>query len=70
MPRFQKTLLWSRLCGRPGGLANGTIFSEDVNVLVYAENVDIIGHTKRVGTTVLSAIKVEYFDIGLALNKS
>ena len=41
---------------KAGVYHNGTIFQNSVQLLAYADDIDIIGHTKRDATAVFSAI--------------
>lgn len=45
----------------------GTIFRKNVQLLVYADDIDIVGHTKRDVTTDFSAIKSESANMSLAV---
>ena len=48
---------------------NDTIFQKSVQLLAYADNIDIIGRTKRDITAVFIAIERESTKIGLAVNE-
>ena len=48
---------------------NDTIFSENVHLLAYADNIDIIGRTMRDVTAAFSAIEREPAKMGLAVNE-
>ena len=48
---------------------NGTIFYKSVQLLAYADDIDIIGRTMRDVTAAFSAIERESVKVGLALNK-
>ena len=48
---------------------NGTIFQKSVQLLAYADDIDIIGRTKRNITVVFSAIERESIKMGLAVNE-
>ena len=48
---------------------NGTIFYKSVQLLAYADDIDIIGRTMRDVTAVLSAIERESGKMGLAVNE-
>ena len=46
-----------------------TLFFESVQLLAYADNIDVIGRTKRDVTTAFSAIERESTKMGLAVNE-
>ena len=48
---------------------NGTIFQKRVQLLTYAEDIDIIGRIKRDVTAAFSSIKRESIKIDLAVNE-
>ena len=48
---------------------NGTIFFKSVQLLAYADDVDIIGRTKRDVTAAFSAIERESAKMGLVVNE-
>ena len=48
---------------------NGTIFQKRVQLLAYADNIDIIGHTKWNVTAAFSAIERESTMMGLPVNE-
>ena len=48
---------------------NGTIFYKSVQLLAYADDIDIIGRTMRDVTAAFSAIERESAKIGLAVNE-
>ena len=45
------------------------IFQKIVQLLAYADDINIIGHTQRDVTAAFSAIERESTEIGLAVNK-
>ena len=49
---------------------NGIIFYKSVQLLAYAYDIDIIGHTMRDVTAAFSAIEQESAKMGLAVNNS
>ena len=48
---------------------NGTIFYKGVQLLAYADDIDIIGRTKRDVTAAFTAIEKESAKVGLAVNE-
>ena len=48
---------------------SGTIFQKSVQLVAYADDIDIIGRTKRNVTAAFSAIERESTKIGLAVNE-
>ena len=48
---------------------NGTIFYKSVQLLAYADDIDIIGRTMRDVTAAFSAIERESAKMGLAVNE-
>ena len=49
---------------------NGTILQKSVQLLAYADDIDIIGHTKRNVTAAFSATERESTKIVLAVNEA
>ena len=47
---------------------NGTIFQKSVQLLVYADDIDIIGHIKRDVAAAFSAIERESTKVDLAVS--
>ena len=47
---------------------NGTIFQKNVQLIAYADDIDIIGRTKRDVTAAFSAIEPESTNLGLTVN--
>ena len=54
---------------KAGVYRNGTIFQKSVQLLAYADDIDIIGRTKRDVTAAFSAIERESTKMGLAVNE-
>ena len=50
-------------------LESGTIFYKSVQLLAYADDIDIIGRTMRDVTATFSAIERESAKMGLAVNE-
>ena len=48
---------------------NGTIFYKSVQLLAYADDIDIIGRTMRDVSAAFSAIELESAKMGLAVNE-
>ena len=48
---------------------NGTIFQKSFQLLAYADDVDIIGHTKRYVTAAFSAVERQSTKMGLAVSE-
>ena len=48
---------------------SGTIFQKSVQLLAYADDIDIIGRTKRDVTAAFGAIERESTNMGLAVNE-
>ena len=48
---------------------NGTVFCKSVQLLAYADDIDIIGRTKQDVTAAFSAIERESSKMGLAVNE-
>ena len=48
---------------------NGTIFQKSVQLLAYADDIDIIGRTKRDVAAAFCAIEQESTKMGLAVNE-
>ena len=54
---------------KAGGHRNGTIFQKSVQLLAYADDIDIKGRTKQDVTAAFSAIERESTKMGLAVNE-
>ena len=56
-------------CERRKVHRNGTIFQKSIQMLAYADDIYIIGYTKRYVTATFSAIERESAKMGLAVNE-
>ena len=58
-----------RVSAKGGIHCSGTIFKKSVQLLAYANDIDIIGRTKQDVTAAFSAIERESTKMGLAVNE-
>ena len=56
--------------GKKGVHRNGTIFEKSIQLLTYADDIDIIGRSKRDVTANFSAIERQSAKMRLAVNES
>ena len=62
-------LVMENVLRKAGVHRNGTIFHKSIQLLACADDIDIIGRTKRNITAAFSAIEQESTKMGLAVNE-